>query len=163
MKVQVNRISNSVPFVVEDEVSVESFNAFMADNEEECFAKSPVAYKASIKHKKTGLLLEATIHAEIWIDCVRCNQRDESTLDLSTTVLLVDSSNSPKDDEIILGEDDLDVSFFQGNELDVDHIILESIWADLDSNHLCKDDCRGLCPSCGKNLNDGDCSCKHQS
>ncbi len=159
MKIQVNRISNTVPFGVTGEVSADDFNRFMADNQEEASTCSAVRFSGSIKHCKGGFRFEADIQAEVAQACVRCNHEDVSSIQISVSNLLVDSADAPKSEEIILSDDDLDVVFFQNNEIDVDHLVLESIWAELDSLHLCNDDCRGLCPSCGKNLNDGDCDC----
>ncbi len=159
MKVQVIRISNSVPFQADGTIEVDACNQFMAETGDECFARNPVTYEATLTHKKSGILLQAKIHAELWLDCVRCNQRDSKDLDINTEILLVPVEDSPKDDEIILGADDLDVSFYENGEIDVDHFILEAIWSECDPHYLCNDDCRGLCPQCGKNLNEGDCDC----
>lgn len=161
--VQVKRISNSVPFVVKGEVDVAAFDAFMKDNEEECRARSPITYDVTLKQCREGIRFEAAIHADLFQDCVRCNKRDETTFEIKAEFLLVDIARSPQDEEIILGADDLDVSFYENGEIDVDHLILESLWSELDSLHLCKEDCRGLCPRCGKNLNDGYCGCSKSS
>lgn len=163
MIVQVKRISNSVPFIVEGEVSAETFDAFMKENEEECSARAPITYHATLKQCREGIRFEGDIRAELFQDCVRCNKRDETTLQVKAEFLLVDVARSPQDEEIILGADDLDVTFYENGEIDVDHLILESLWSELDSLHLCKENCRGLCPRCGKNLNDGDCGCSKSS
>ena len=44
--------------------------------------------------------------------------------------------------------------------LDLDALAEEDVVLNLPSKVLCKDDCKGLCPQCGKNLNDGPCDCK---
>ena len=41
----------------------------------------------------------------------------------------------------------------------LDDIVVRSIIANLPMKVLCKEDCRGLCPACGKNLNEGSCKC----
>lgn len=163
MIVQVNRISNTVPFVVKGEVSVASFDAFMKENAEECSARSPVTFDATLSRCREGIQFEGNIRAELYQDCVRCNQRNATTLQIQAEFLLVDVARSPQDEEIILGSDDLDVSFYEHDEIDVDHLILESLWSELDSLYLCKEDCRGLCTRCGKNLNEGDCGCSKSS
>lgn len=159
MKIQASRISNTVPFAVEGVVSVDDANTFMRENEEEVVVDSPISYNGTLKHCKGGIRFEAAIKATLKQACVRCNKLDESDLEINVNDLLVDVADSPKDDEIILGSDDLNVVFYDKGQIDVDHLVLESVWAELDSSHLCNDDCRGLCPICGKNLNDGDCDC----
>ena len=51
------------------------------------------------------------------------------------------------------------------NELryDLDPLITEDIFLDLPSKLLCSEDCKGLCPVCGKNRNEGDCGCEKQT
>ena len=46
---------------------------------------------------------------------------------------------------------------------DLDDIILTSFLFGLDMQLLCREDCAGLCPTCGKNLNDGPCGCVKES
>ena len=45
-------------------------------------------------------------------------------------------------------------------ELGVEDFVREDIFLALPTKFLCREDCKGLCPQCGKNLNDGSCSCK---
>lgn len=44
-------------------------------------------------------------------------------------------------------------------KLELDDIVILDILLSLPQKNLCKDDCKGLCQICGKNLNEGDCSC----
>lgn len=43
--------------------------------------------------------------------------------------------------------------------VELDDIVTSDILLDLPHKNLCKEDCKGLCPHCGKNLNSGDCGC----
>lgn len=58
------------------------------------------------------------------------------------------------------GEPDEDGYFFNGIELDLTKAIADSVILDLPTKILCSDDCLGVCPVCGKNLNKGACKCK---
>ena len=51
----------------------------------------------------------------------------------------------------------------QGYSLDLDDLIMNDILLELPTKLLCRDDCMGLCPECGKNLNDGTCSCRKET
>lgn len=44
-------------------------------------------------------------------------------------------------------------------KLELDDIVISDILLSIPQKNLCKDDCKGLCQICGKNLNEGDCSC----
>ena len=57
-------------------------------------------------------------------------------------------------------EEDEDFGFYADNEIDLGSIIREQIILSQQMVNKCKDDCSGLCPKCGKNLNNGPCKCK---
>ena len=52
-----------------------------------------------------------------------------------------------------------DAIYFKGTSVDLGEIVLNNIILNLPLKNLCKDDCQGLCPVCGKNLNHGGCDC----
>lgn len=58
------------------------------------------------------------------------------------------------------GEEDLWTFLLNGNDADLDEIVTTAFVLGMDSKLLCKDDCKGICCHCGKNLNDGPCDCK---
>ena len=63
-----------------------------------------------------------------------------------------------------LHDADLEVSVYDGDSLDVDELVREQILLALPARQLCRADCRGLCPSCGKNLNTESCDCaRHET
>ena len=43
--------------------------------------------------------------------------------------------------------------------LELDEVVISDIVLNLPSKILCREDCKGICPECGKNLNHGDCNC----
>ena len=52
-----------------------------------------------------------------------------------------------------------DLSFMEGYQLNTETLLYNEILENWPAKILCKDDCKGLCPVCGKNRNDGDCGC----
>ncbi|MBQ7195920.1 MAG: DUF177 domain-containing protein [Synergistaceae bacterium] len=72
--------------------------------------------------------------------------------------------DSDEDEEEIKEFDDympVEVDYF-GRVLDVMPQVSESVFALLPTKVLCKEDCKGLCPNCGKDLNEGECDCKNE-
>ena len=47
-------------------------------------------------------------------------------------------------------------------KLDLSQLALEDVFLSLPSKLLCSEDCKGICPQCGKNLNEGPCDCKKE-
>ncbi len=56
--------------------------------------------------------------------------------------------------------DDEDVSFYEGDEIDIENIVKEQVILAQQMVNRCSEDCKGLCPKCGKSLNKGPCKCK---
>lgn len=47
-----------------------------------------------------------------------------------------------------------------GMELDLDEVMTDEFILAMDTKHLCSEDCKGRCPLCGADLNEGPCQCK---
>ena len=54
---------------------------------------------------------------------------------------------------------DEEANVFSGDVLDIQTMIKDTIVAAQSISNICQPDCKGLCPVCGANLNDGDCGC----
>jgi len=62
-----------------------------------------------------------------------------------------------------LGSQDLDVVFLPEDTLDETELVREQFELQAPMHPLCVEDCKGLCPSCGKNWNKGPCQCRPES
>lgn len=98
------------------------------------------------------LVLEASVGATVKTYCARCLKEIvlPLTFDFSETLVLSGQETDADADSVI---------FFEGKEIDVGEIAINNLLLNISSKYLCSDDCRGLCPKCGKNLNDGECDC----
>lgn len=63
-------------------------------------------------------------------------------------------------DSVELGQDDLDLDFYDHDELDVSRLVETETSLALPMKPLCRPDCRGLCPACGVNRNVVSCTCE---
>jgi uncharacterized protein len=64
----------------------------------------------------------------------------------------------PKEDR--LKDDDTEIGFFEGEGLFLADVLKEQVLLALPLKVICRSDCRGLCPSCGANLNHEECRCE---
>jgi uncharacterized protein len=62
-------------------------------------------------------------------------------------------------DEVEVGEDDIDVYSYEGEEVDLEPLLREQVILAVPFAPLCREDCKGLCPVCGIDLNTGNCTC----
>ncbi len=86
--------------------------------------------------------------------CDRCLTDVPVTLELEVERYVVPTENAEQDDEEV---DDL--SFMEGYYLNTETLLYNEIMENWPAKILCREDCKGICPVCGKNLNDGDCGC----
>lgn len=56
-------------------------------------------------------------------------------------------------------EDNEDYYLLEDGTADLEEIARDALILNFEPRLLCKDDCKGLCPKCGKDLNDGPCGC----
>jgi uncharacterized protein len=61
-----------------------------------------------------------------------------------------------------LKEDDLSFSVYEGDAVDVDELVREQVLLALPTRLLCRDECKGLCPVCGADLNRETCACEQK-
>lgn len=92
--------------------------------------------------------------------CSRCLEPFDSPITVASQFL------GSKDPELVargshtLGTQDLDVVFLPEPELDELALVREQFELQVPMSPLCREDCQGLCPACGKNWNKGKCQCR---
>ena len=70
-----------------------------------------------------------------------------------------DEAMFDEDEEVELDEEETRTAFFTGTKLAMGDILREQVLLALPMKALCRVDCKGLCPTCGTNLNSGSCNC----
>ena len=103
--------------------------------------------------------VRGSIQAPVEIDCTRCLTPVRKDLDIVIEADFVDKELLPDSRETHLESNDLDTDVIDGNELDLNEVVREQILLNLPETVLCREDCKGICPQCGKDLNEGDCQC----
>lgn len=110
----------------------------------------PVTLKGVFRNRAGIVTLEYTAGVKISAECDRCLSSFERSYSFDFEHVLVKSLNSDNDEYIVTDGDDLDV-----DELAVNDVLLQ-----MPTKLLCKEDCKGLCPKCGADLNISDCGCE---
>jgi uncharacterized protein len=90
--------------------------------------------------------------------CARCLEPFSFRIDSPFELVLTPEVKAASVEE--LSAEDLALSFYSGDEIDLAPLISEQAILALPSRALCREDCRGLCPQCGANRNDESCSCE---
>jgi uncharacterized protein len=133
-----------VPFEYELDISEYTF-----DSVEEF--TSPVGVKGQVANRAGVLTVTGKIITDMTCVCARCLDLFPKHLDLDLNAFLA---------EELQDEDSEDIYLLDGDYADIDEIAFTTLVLNMEQRFLCKEDCKGLCPKCGKNLNDGPCDCR---
>ena len=106
-----------------------------------------------ITNNSKSLLFTAVVSGNVTVHCARCTEEIKQPVKFQVSEYLVREEQAENMD------DDDDAVVFGGEEIDIDDIIINNFLLNTSGKYLCREDCRGLCPKCGKNLNLGDCGC----
>ena len=110
----------------------------------------PVRVSGAVRNMADALLLEGTAETTLELACDRCLKPFSQELTLPVSTLLAEELEDEENDEIVLLED---------GEVDVGDLARTAFILGMDTKTLCSEDCKGLCPRCGADLNLGPCSC----
>ncbi len=95
--------------------------------------------------------------------CSRCLEPFEQGLKISSQFLGSKDADLVARGSHTLGSQDLDVVFLPEQEIDELALVREQFMLNVPMHPVCKDECQGLCPRCGKNWNKGRCNCSLES
>ena len=115
----------------------------------------PVRAQGVVRNTAGVLLMKGNVTTTIHGICDRCAAPFSRDIDFPIdAVLVTELSSEENEDEWVFP--------LVGDSADLDDIVRTVFVLNLDSKLLCKDDCKGLCCRCGKNLNDGPCTCEKE-
>lgn len=115
--------------------------------------QEPVHAVGQVRNTAGVLLLTGELTTCLRGECDRCAKPFERDFSVSLEAVLVTKLENEDYDDPWTFELD-------GNQADLDDILTTAVVLNMDSKLLCSEDCRGLCPRCGADLNHGDCGCK---
>ncbi len=117
--------------------------------------------QGEVKIKKTGrsVLITGEVRTTLRLQCVRCLKEFSHPLSATFDLTLHPLKEAPSEEEIELGSDEMELSFFEGGEIHLSEIACEQIFLEIPYQPLCQEGCKGLCPICGKDLNLSSCQC----
>jgi len=98
--------------------------------------------------------------SEVTGTCARCLTDYSFPLDRDFNFVLKPATEQAENVE--LEGEDLALSYYQGDEVDLDPLVREAMILALPTRPLCREDCRGLCPRCGVNRNSVTCECRDE-
>ena len=116
----------------------------------------PLVWQVDVTNTGEALLVTGTVEGDAKTSCARCVEEFSLSLtgEIEGYYLLDAEKGAPED----MDDDEFDV-LPENNVIDLEPLIRAALLLEFPLVPLCDDDCKGLCPTCGANLNDGSCCC----
>lgn len=112
--------------------------------------KDDVIVKGCVYSKADVVYLDIDISFAFYGFCDRCAEDVKKEFDFNVKRIIVEKLQNENDDYIVVNN----------RELDLDELVSEEVSLSLPNKILCDENCKGLCPKCGTNLNFNKCDCK---
>jgi uncharacterized protein len=135
--------------------------AFAGDAPEDFRVAGPVGFEADVRKDGKKVRLVGRVRAMLETDCSRCLEPFQIPVDSRFDLLFLPASANTGDgnEEREVEDEDLGVSFYKDDVIDLREAIREQFYLALPMKPLCREDCEGLCPICGVNRNRATCDC----
>jgi len=106
------------------------------------------------------VLVDGSVKAAVSLTCSRCLNDFYYPVDLNFREEYVPVDETAPEGDQELSEDELDVGFYKGEEIDLSGIVKEQVLLEIPMKPLCRNDCQGICSRCGADKNVQSCNCK---
>ena len=116
--------------------------------------QNPVVVTGDVRNVAGMLILQFTAETTLHAVCDRCLKEFETLKRVRHETMVAEELEDEDNDEILLLED---------GAIDMDDLAKTIFILEMDSKTLCKEDCKGICPGCGVDLNQGSCTCKKET
>jgi len=125
-------------------------------------AKAPCKASVTIKPAAEGAFrITGSVTGAAELECSRCLKPFSFPVEsIPMDFELLPEGSARGGAERELGRGELDTEFYEGDEIDPRDLVREQLLLAVPMVPVHSEDCRGLCPSCGADLNLGGCGCK---
>ncbi|MFA9423312.1 MAG: DUF177 domain-containing protein [Sedimentibacter sp.] len=144
-------------FLSSDAISLNVNENYVIDDEEflaMTHLNKEISFSADIYKVEDNILLNGTIKYTFADQCARCLEDFDNTVETKFEAIIV--QRIIEDEE----SDEIQLIITDGCVV-LDEIIKQMIYLSMPMKSLCKEDCKGICPTCGVNLNHEKCKCEN--
>ena len=126
-------------------------------------AEGPLDVSFSMARVARNVVVRGSLSGTVRFVCSRCAEEAPHTVSHAFVHVFVTGSDNSVDlpDDLETTED-MEFTFQEGDEIDLEPLAAEELVLSLPQIPVCSTECRGLCPQCGRNLNEGTCGCRQE-
>jgi len=117
------------------------------------------SYQADFVPTDAGLYVDIRFDYQFKAPCDKCLELTEGFSSDRSGIQLMKQPEVMKD-EAELGDDDMGIVYIDDDEINLEEIVRQEVVYNLPIRMVCGEDCKGLCPQCGENLNLQKCKCE---
>lgn len=123
---------------------------------------SPLSVEATAELRPAleEIRVSGRFQVDLELDCDRCLTVFRWPIDKNFDLLYAPEDSVTQPEETGLKDDEAELGFYEGAGLELEEILREQVLLALPMQHVCREDCKGLCPSCGENWNERSCDCR---
>jgi uncharacterized protein len=146
----------------------EEFRPGSIDFGEDLRQKSPLhtAGRAQLVEERHGkserikdIRIAGDLNTTVELDCARCLEAAIQTVNRKFDLLYRPLGSDGGRAELSVTAAEAEVGYYEGDGILLEDTLREQVLLDLPLKAICREDCKGLCPHCGMNLNNAQCSC----
>jgi len=124
---------------------------------------SPVQVRGEVTFAAPDFVLKTEIRFELTVACDRCAKPVKQAIESGGSLVVSTRPGRVRQSgEVALREEDLGWLEIDGEALDTGPLVREQALLEIPTRPLCREDCAGLCPRCGADLNEGACDCAEE-
>ncbi len=133
------------------------------------YATEGLRQAGSLKVRGTASLLDKDIHlrghlgTEMEALCARCLEPVHEVVERDFDLFYHPLADCPRGEELVVPKGQEELGFYQGPGLLLEEVAKEQVLLALPMRSICRKDCRGLCPHCGRNLIRESCDCESRT
>jgi len=103
--------------------------------------------------------IQGNLDVQMEAECDRCLGRAQFPLNTQFDLFYRPMSFIARDEEVEIDEGEAQLGFYEGGGMELEDILHEQILLVMPMQRVCSEDCKGICPSCGRNRNETPCDC----
>jgi uncharacterized protein len=119
----------------------------------------PLHVVADAKMVGPTISLHLSVDGEVKPHCARCLEPVILPLKRHWDLVYHPVSELAPEEDVEIQTAETEVGFFRGEGVELEDVIREQVLLSLPMRTICREECRGICPVCGQNLNTGQCGC----
>ena len=123
---------------------------------------APIVLEAMASKDKAKVRIVGHATTTLELTCGRCLDGYQVPVDAEFELMFLPAAEAPDEGEVEVADEDINTSYYRDGVIDLGELVHEQFYLTLPMKPLCRDQCKGLCPSCGANWNQTTCSCENR-